>query len=262
MTKMGDPGEGIEQNEAGQPLSGRRVKRMGKKRTRNLRSNGLERRLEVLTRVDHPDSLSSSTLRSLDHDGVPNLLRPLDSILERLHARRLVRPIWNGDEALGRHLRIGNARTRPRHAGDVGVLGDDGGGDLVSEGTHGGAGGTDENDLVGGSSEGFRKSRVFRGMSPMSGREEEGAIGLDREEDPGRQKEGREREDNVPSSPDGVNARSLSDIDNEVDVGVVVVVGSSGDLNESIGHSDVVGVDFPAIVAIESKSKASAGLFM
>lgn len=48
---------------------------------------------------------------------------------------------------------------------------------------------------------------------------------------------------NLPSSPDSVNSSALSNIDNEIHVGVVVVVGSSWHLNILIGHADVFGVD-------------------
>ena len=46
-----------------------------------------------------------------------------------------------------------------------------------------------------------------------------------------------------PSGPDGVDACSLSDIDDKVDVGVVIVVGSSWDFHESVCHSNVLGID-------------------
>lgn len=36
---------------------------------------------------------------------------------------------------------------------------------------------------------------------------------------------------------------TLSDIDNKVDIGVIVVVGSTGNLYISVGHSDVLGID-------------------
>lgn len=55
------------------------------------------------------------------------------------------------------------------------------------------------------------------------------------------------RWDNVPSSPDGMHTGSLGNVDNQVDVGVVVVVSSSGDLDESISHSDVIGINFPVM---------------
>lgn len=47
----------------------------------------------------------------------------------------------------------------------------------------------------------------------------------------------------LPTSPNGVDASSLCNIDDEVNVGVVVVVASSGHFNVSISHSDVFCVD-------------------
>jgi hypothetical protein len=48
---------------------------------------------------------------------------------------------------------------------------------------------------------------------------------------------------NSPSSPDGVYSSTFSDIDNDIDVGVIVVVRSSRNFNVLIGHPNVVGVD-------------------
>ena len=36
---------------------------------------------------------------------------------------------------------------------------------------------------------------------------------------------------------------TLSDIDDKIDIGVIVVVGSTGNLYISVGHSDVLGID-------------------
>jgi len=46
-----------------------------------------------------------------------------------------------------------------------------------------------------------------------------------------------------PAGPDSVDSSALRDIDNEVDVGIVVVVASSWHFDISVGHSDVLGVD-------------------
>lgn len=46
----------------------------------------------------------------------------------------------------------------------------------------------------------------------------------------------------LPAGPDGVDIRALGDINNQLDVGVVVVVGAAGDLDVVVGHADVVGV--------------------
>lgn len=63
-----------------------------------------------------------------------------------------------------------------------------------------------------------------------------------------------------PSSPHGVDAHALGDIDNQLDVGVVVVVGATGDLHSDrqyspparavwepylnivVGHADILGI--------------------
>lgn len=46
-----------------------------------------------------------------------------------------------------------------------------------------------------------------------------------------------------PSSPDSVNTSTFSDIDNNVDVGVIVVITSSWNFDVLIGHPDVISVD-------------------
>jgi len=107
------------------------------KLTRNLRSDSVERVLESLLLVHHPDSLSSSSFTSLDHDGVSDLLSSSHSIVDRLDASSLVGTVGNGDETLRRHLGIGDSSSRPRHARNLSVLSDDGGRDLVSERSHG-----------------------------------------------------------------------------------------------------------------------------
>jgi hypothetical protein len=45
---------------------------------------------------------------------------------------------------------------------------------------------------------------------------------------------------NLPSCPDCVNVHTLGHINDELDVGVVVVVGATGDLDVLVRHADVV----------------------
>lgn len=116
--------------------------------------------------MHHPDALTTTSLTRLDHDRVTNLLGPLDSVLERLDARVLVRTVGNGEEALRRLDGVGDARAGPGHARDLGVLSDDGGGDLVAEGAHGGAGRTDEDNLVLGGRERLGEAWVLGCVSP------------------------------------------------------------------------------------------------
>lgn len=51
------------------------------------------------------------------------------------------------------------------------------------------------------------------------------------------------RQEDAPSGPHGVDAGALCDVDDDVDVGVVVVVRASGHLDVLVGHPNVVGVD-------------------
>lgn len=45
---------------------------------------------------------------------------------------------------------------------------------------------------------------------------------------------------NSPSSPHGVDIHSLGDIQNELDVGIVVVICAAGNLDVVVCHSDVI----------------------
>lgn len=58
-----------------------------------------------------------------------------------------------------------------------------------------------------------------------------------------RSREKRSENNDAPSSPNGVDTCPLGDVNDEVDVGVVVVVGAAGNLDEAVSHADVVGVD-------------------
>lgn len=120
-----------------------------------LASYGLERILERRTAIDFADTLSSTALTSFDHDGPADRLGFLQTLLDGGYTGVLIRAVWDGDEALLGQLSIGDARSGPRHCGDVGGLSDDGRRDLVSKRTHSGARWADEDDLVLGSGERF-----------------------------------------------------------------------------------------------------------
>lgn len=46
----------------------------------------------------------------------------------------------------------------------------------------------------------------------------------------------------APASPHGLNAVEAGEFDDEGDVGVVVVVGTSGDVDYDVAHADVFGI--------------------
>lgn len=47
---------------------------------------------------------------------------------------------------------------------------------------------------------------------------------------------------NVPSCPDSVYAHALGNVDDKLDIGIVVVVCATRNLDVMVGHPDVVGV--------------------
>lgn len=44
----------------------------------------------------------------------------------------------------------------------------------------------------------------------------------------------------LPSSPNGMNIHSFGNIDNQLDIGIIIIIGTTGHLDIFIGHSDVV----------------------
>lgn len=46
----------------------------------------------------------------------------------------------------------------------------------------------------------------------------------------------------LPAGPDGVDIHALGNVDNQLDVGVIVVVGAAGDLDVVVGHANIVGI--------------------
>lgn len=51
----------------------------------------------------------------------------------------------------------------------------------------------------------------------------------------------------TPASPDGVHACALGHVDDEIDIGVVVVVAAAGNFDVLVGHADVVGIDLEVL---------------
>ena len=51
----------------------------------------------------------------------------------------------------------------------------------------------------------------------------------------------------APPGPDGVDAVKTGQFDYEGDVGVVVIVGSAGDVDYDVGHADVFGISSEGI---------------
>lgn len=47
---------------------------------------------------------------------------------------------------------------------------------------------------------------------------------------------------NSPASPDGMDVHALGNVDNQLDVGIVVVICAAGDFDVVVSHSNVVGV--------------------
>mmetsp|Transcript_45652 Transcript_45652/g.84712 ORF Transcript_45652/g.84712 Transcript_45652/m.84712 type:complete len:571 (+) Transcript_45652:813-2525(+) len=171
-------------------------------------------RTEILLVVDEADALASASLGRLDHDAVlvPDLLGRLDGLLD-VPAGGLLEGLLGDGTLLGQlgleRAVVGAAvRSRPGDRGDLGRLGQDVGGDLISQNAHHRTGRADELDAH--VIESVGQHRVLRSVSP-----------------PG---------------PDGIDAVLLRELDNHVDIGVVVQVLAPGHLHERIGQTDELGV--------------------
>lgn len=46
----------------------------------------------------------------------------------------------------------------------------------------------------------------------------------------------------LPSCPHGVHIHPLRNIDNQLDVGIIIIIGSTGNLDVLVGHANIVGV--------------------
>ncbi|PNY27761.1 Uncharacterized protein TCAP_02317 [Tolypocladium capitatum] len=196
----------------------------------DLAGGGLVQGLEVVGADGLADALAATALGGLDHDGEANLLGLFQAILPRGDAALGVHVVRDGDDAVIVDLDAVDARPRPGDAGDGGVLCDDGGRDFVAERPHGGAGGANEDDLVGGGGQRLWQLGVLGGVAPrgrqyssVGGTRGTAVVAL-------------------PARPNCVDVHTLGNVDNQLDVGVVVVVGAARDLDVVVGHADVVGV--------------------
>ncbi|KAI5305285.1 hypothetical protein KEM55_009081, partial [Ascosphaera atra] len=101
-------------------------------RPRDLAGGGIVQRDEVLLFLDLADPLATTAFRGLDHDGEPDLAGLLEAFFRGVRAAFVVDVVEDGDDAGVVDHDFVDARAGPGDAGDAGVLGDDGGGDLVA----------------------------------------------------------------------------------------------------------------------------------
>ena len=94
--------------------------------TWNFACDRLESTLELLPVIDLPYSLSSSTFARFYHDRISNLLSFLETLFPIVNTSLVICLVWDSDKALRGECGVGDACTRPGHAGNMGVLGDDG----------------------------------------------------------------------------------------------------------------------------------------
>jgi hypothetical protein len=135
-------------------------------RTRNFAGSSLVHGSEFLLVVDLTDTLATTTLGGLDHDGEPNLLGCNETLLGGVHATFVVDIILDGDDVVLINLDLVDTLSWPRDTGYFGVLCDDGRGNLVTERSHGRARRTDEDNLVWWCGEGLGQFGVFWGVTP------------------------------------------------------------------------------------------------
>ena len=164
----------------------------------DLRRGGVVQGDEVLLLLDLANTLTAATFGRLDHDGEPDLLGLLQALLGGESAPLVVDLVCDGDDPIVIDRDLLDTSAGPRNAGYPSVLRDNRRGDLVTQRSHGGGRGPNEDDLLRRSRQRLGKPGVFRGMAP--------------------------------TGPNGVHVHSFSDIDDQIDVGIVVVIRPTGNL--------------------------------
>mmetsp|Transcript_15385 Transcript_15385/g.22712 ORF Transcript_15385/g.22712 Transcript_15385/m.22712 type:complete len:304 (-) Transcript_15385:177-1088(-) len=172
--------------------------------------------LQIILVVNETDTLSSSSLTGLNHDTllVSDLLCSLNSLLNRTASGHLESVI--GDGTLGGKL--GNKgtiihtskRSTPWDGRHLSGLGENVGSNFISKYTHHGTGRSNELD-----SERIEGVWQFGVLTSMT-----------------------------PARPYSINTLLLGDFANNINVGVVVGVLSSRNLNERIGQTDELSIGF------------------
>mmetsp|Transcript_28183 Transcript_28183/g.59291 ORF Transcript_28183/g.59291 Transcript_28183/m.59291 type:complete len:252 (+) Transcript_28183:748-1503(+) len=159
----------------------------------------------MIRRIHHTNSLSSSSLRSLNHDGKSDLTRRLTSF-ESTRDTCLIKRFFGQCSRLN-VVRRHDITPIPSNARHTRILRYDRGADLVSQGVHGRPRRPDEFDGGVALGESVGQGRFFGGVAP--------------------------------ASPHGLNAMEAGEFDDEGDVGVVVVIGASRDVDYDVAHADV-----------------------
>jgi len=120
---------------------------------KNRRARDFSHDLSIKTRelfrtINFSNTLSSTSLGSFDHDGISNAIGMRESFFSVVRTGFVIDVISDSDETCFVDDDFIDANTRPVYAGDLSGLGDDGGGNFVAEGSHGGAWRSDEDDSV------------------------------------------------------------------------------------------------------------------
>ena len=127
-----------------------------------------------------------------------------------MHTCTLVYFIGHSQVACFTARRLCNAGTRPLHTRYIGVLRDNRRGDFVTQRAHRGTRRADEQNTRLELREHLREAWVLRCMAP--------------------------------ASPHSVHAGTLSNIDNQLDIGVIVSIGATGHFHVFVRHADVFSV--------------------
>mmetsp|Transcript_39813 Transcript_39813/g.94414 ORF Transcript_39813/g.94414 Transcript_39813/m.94414 type:complete len:224 (+) Transcript_39813:4634-5305(+) len=169
-----------------------------------------QRRREVLALLYPADPLPSPALRRLHHQRVPHHVALLERLLHCGDARLLVELRGHVGVARVQLLLHRDPGPAPINAWHAGGLRDDRGPDLVAQSVHCDRARAQKGDFALVRCKSGRKRRVLRRMPP--------------------------------ASPHSIDLLPLGNVDNEIHVGVVIVVRAAGDLHDLVSEADVLGV--------------------
>ena len=178
------------------------------RRSRDFRSYRIPRRVQFALIVQGSNALPATSLRGLYHERILEPTTGIACLLERVNGHGIVNTVGDHNAAIrvakSRHI-DGHIASVPGKGWNVGGLRDQGRVDFISQTLHRTRGGTEKQNPT--ARQALGKRGVFGGVTP--------------------------------TRPHGIYFRRLGDFHDPGHVGEVVDVGSAGNLDGLIGHTDI-----------------------